>query len=275
MPGLDTRLAFRTVVLIAVLSISSGCSTMTPQNSSNTGEAVYRESAADVTNRAPASMSPPRDAKAQAKDKTNERTQADYHFALAETYSLQGDTARATEEYKLTLVYDPDSAQVRVRLAAEYVKQGLVSEALEQAKASVEKDPNFAESHLLLGGLYSALRMYDDALREYRFVQTKFPENSEAPLFVGAILAEQKKYAEASAQFEVLAKTTGNPQAHVAWYYLGRVRLEEDKEKNAGKAEAAFMQSLVTKPSYLEGTLALGQLYEASERKEARRLPRT
>lgn len=266
------RQVSRSVLCLALAMscvLTIGCSTLRSKDSSGgEGEGVYRESAADVTDRAPASMSLPRDQKAQAADKSYERTQADYHFSLAETYSLQGDAARATEEYKLTLVYDSESAPVRVRLAAEYVKQGLVSEALEQAKTAVEKEPKFADGHLLLGGLYSALRMYDDALKEYRFVQTTYPENTEAPLFVGAILAEQKKFAEAAAQFESLAKGSGNPQAHVAWYYLGRVRLEEDKEKFSAKAEAAFQQSLLAKPSYTEATLALGNLYETTQRRE-------
>lgn len=257
----------RLSVVLLPLVVSVSCSTLQPKGAGDGGDGVFRESAADVVNRAPSSMSLPGETKG-VNDPASQRTQADYHFALAETYSLQGDSARAAEEYKLTLIYDSSSPQVRVRLAAEYVKQGLVSEALEQAKIAVAADPNFIDGHLLLGGLYSALRVYDDAIKEYRLVQTISPENAEAPLFVGAILAEQKKYAEASEQFEKLGKGANNVNAHVAWYYLGRVRLEEDKEKNAARAEAAFERSLALRPSYTEATAALGSLYESSGRKE-------
>ncbi len=251
-------------VVLAALTVTA-CTTMSAKDGT---EGVYRDSTTDLIDRAPSSMSLAREEKTTPTDVVNVRTQADYHFALAETYSLQGDSARATEEYKLTLVYDPKSPQVRARLAAEYVKQGLVSEALEQAKAAVEIDPKFIDGRLLLGGLYSALRMYEDALKEYRAILVSNPENLEAPLFIGALLAEQKKFAEASEQFEALGKASSNPQAHIAWYYLGRVKLEEDKEKNVSRAEAAFQQSLKSKPSYVEATLALGQLYESSHRKE-------
>lgn len=252
---------FASILLISALVFVTGCTSLRQKGSSSFDEAVFRESAADVTNRAPSSMSVPG-------ENSNDRMNADYHYALAETYSLQGDSARAIEEYKLTLVYDAKSVQVKVRLAAEYVKQGLVSEALEHAKAAVQLDPNYTDAHLLLGGLYSALRMYEDALKEYRTVQSLYPNNTEAPLFAGAILAEQKKFSEASAQFEALATNSGNTSAHVAWYYLGRVFLEEDKSKNASKAEGAFMKSLQSKANYLEATLALGQLFESTQRKE-------
>jgi tetratricopeptide (TPR) repeat protein len=246
----------------------SGCALLSERGDPGFGEGLYRDSATDIVNRAPSSMSLPTDSKFTPNDSGYQRTQADYHFALGETYSLQGDSARAAEEYKLTLVYDPDSPQVHVRLAAEYIKQGLISEALEKAREAIKFDPKHVDGHLLLGGLYSALRSYEEALKEYRAVQTLSPENTEAPLFVGAILAEQKRYGEAAEQFEKLGKNPVNNNAHIAWYYLGRVRLEEDRTKNGRQAESAFEQSVAAKPSYPEATLALGGLLESTERKE-------
>jgi len=257
----------RFAALLGLMTLTVGCSLLPGRGDG--GEAgLYRESAADIVNRAPSSMSVPGESKVSPNDHTFQRTQADYHYALGETYSLQGDTARAAEEYKLTLIYDPTSPQVHVRLAAEYVKQGLVSEAMEKVKAAVKIDPKYVDAHLLLGGLYSALRSYEEALKEYRLVQSENPDNTEAPLFIGAILAEQKKYSEAAEQFEKLGRNANNPNAHVAWYYLGRVRLEENREKNTARAESAFEQSIATKPSYSEATLALGNLYERSDRRD-------
>jgi len=226
----------------------------------------YKESATDVVNRAPRSMSIPAGG-GDVIDPMHLRTQADYHFTLAESYSLEGNTARAIEEYKVTLVYDPKSTTVHLRLAAEYVKQGLISEAMEQSKAVLEIEPKHEDAHLLLGGLYSALRMYGDALKEYRSVIEHNPDNLEAPMFIGALLAEQKKHGEAAAFFEKLAKTPGNPNAHLAWYYLGRVRLDENQEKNTAKAEAAFAQSLALKPMFVDAVMSLGQLFETTKRR--------
>ena len=63
-------------------------------------------------------------------DKMHLQTQADYHFALAESHSLSGDTQKAIESFKMTLVYDPKSSMVRSRLAGEYLKSGLVNDCL-------------------------------------------------------------------------------------------------------------------------------------------------
>lgn len=203
------------------------------------------------------------------------RTKADYHFTIAESLSLEGESAKAIEEYKLTLVYDPSSSQVRLRLAAEYVKAGLVSEAVEQCKAALETDPKHEDARLLLGGLYSALRMYDDAVAQYRLVQKLNPFNYEAPLFIGAILAEQHKYPEALATFTKITKDADAPNRHTAGYYIGRVKLEESETKKAAaqkkevaEAEASFKQALTWKPSYQDAVLALGNLYETTGRKE-------
>ena len=263
---LDSRLGVL-VALVAIPLAMTGCATV----QSEKGASFYRESATDVVDRAPASMAiPPETSGGDSKviDDVSLRTTADTHFTIAESYSLEGDSVRAIEEYKLTLVYDPSSPRVRLRLAAEYVKQGLISEAIEQCKAALEIDTKHEDARLLLGGLYSALRMYDDSLKEYRTVLANSPTNMEAPLFIGAILAEQKKFNEAAQVFQKLAKDPENTSPHVAWYYLGRVRLEENKEKNAKFAETAFKESLTAKPNYVEALLALGGLYEATKRKE-------
>lgn len=248
-------------ILILVASLLSvACSTTSTKHAS---AQYYRESSADIVNRAPASMSVPQEDAAQPTiDGTHVRTQADYHFTLADTYALEGNSQRAIEEYKLTLVYDPKSAIVRLRLAAEYVKQSLVSEAIEQCKLAIEADSKNLDAHLLLGGLYSALRMYDDATAQYKQVMKLEPGNTEAPMFIGALLAEQKKFTEALTHFQAIANNPKNKSPHLAPYYIGRILVEEKKPGFYQKAELAFQKSLILKPPFTDAVIALGQLYE-------------
>jgi tetratricopeptide (TPR) repeat protein len=262
------RFQLMTVAMIVTSGALFACSTVTKDRSS-----LY-ESAADITNRAPSSMSLPADGKGATIDEVSLRTKADYHFTIAESLSLEGESAKAIEEYKLTLVYDPNSAQVRLRLAAEYVKAGLVSEAVEQCKLALETNPKHEDARLLLGGLYSAMRMYDEAIAQYREVEKTNSENYEAPLFIGAIQAEQHKFADAILTFTKLSKNTEAPNRHTAFYYIGRVKLEESETlkgaaqtKNVKESEAAFKQSIALKPSYQEAVLALGNMYESSGHK--------
>lgn len=264
-PGERESMA-RTFSLASVLlsvPLVAGCATGALFSSDQPPARLYRESAADVVNRAPLSMSVPQESsETPLLDPVYLRTQADYHFALAESYGLAGNGARAIEEYKLTLVYDPKSAVVRLRLASEYLKQGLMSESIAQAKIALEIDSRNEEAHMLLGGLYSALRMYDEASKSYAEVIRNNPNNFEARLFVGAIQAEQKKYPQATETFEKLAKAADNGNAHLAWYYLGRVLLEEDRERNRARAETSYRNAIRERPQYFEAILALGQLLQ-------------
>ncbi len=250
-----------------VLLLVTGCAS-NQVASVNTRPEFFRESSSDITNRAPSSLSVPQEAATGVQiDALQIRTQADFHFTLAETHSLDGNSARAIEEYKLTLIYDPNSTMVRLRLAQEFVRQGLVTEAMEQAKLALETDPKLVEGHMLLGGLYSALRMYAEALESYRSVQKLEPENLEAPMFVGALYAEQKKYPEALAQFELLAKNKDNATPHLAWYYVGRIYLELARPDSKVKAEKAFNAAITAKPEFVDAVLALGQMYELGSRR--------
>lgn len=251
----------------SLLILVTGCATTSGGWSSDSAPVAYTDSTVDVVDRAPASMAIPRDIE-QTLDSHSMRAQADYHFTLGETFALEGNPAKAIEEYRLTLVYDPQSTQVRLRLASEYVKQGMVSEAINQTKSAIEIASNNVEARMLLGGLYSSLRMFDEALKQYETVQKLEPSNYDAPMFIGALFAEQKKFGDAAVRFEKLAKISDNPNAHVAWYYLGRIRLEDNKDDVGGRAEYAFQQAMSLKPSFVDPLLSMGALYEATGRKE-------
>lgn len=264
---LSKNLSF-TIAAVLVSGATSGCATTRSKVwTSDSAPVAYTESTVDLTDRAPASMAIPRDVETTL-DNHSMRAQADYHFALGETYALEGNPAKAVEEYRLTLVYDQNSTTVRLRLASEYVKQGMVAEAVNQAKTAIEMNPNSIEARMLLGGLYSSLRMFDEAMKQYEAVQKLNPGNFDSQMFVGALFAEQKKFAEAATRFEKLAKNPDNPNAHIGWYYLGRVRLEDNKDDVGGRAEYAFQQAITQKPSFVDPLLSLGALYEATGRKE-------
>ncbi len=263
------------LISLATFFLFTGCATTHEMASAdNSSGSIFRESAADVSDHSPQKMWIPEEKKnAAVIDPNYLRGQADYHFTLADTYGAEGNTARAIEEYKLVLVYDAQSAVVRLRLAAEYVKQGMVNEAIEQGKVALELDPKMSDAHLLLGGLYSAMKMYDEALLSYHEVLKLNPESVEAPLFIGALLAELKRYDESIRYFEKLAQNPKNKSPHLAQFYIGRILLEQAGEqpskKVVAKVEATFKQAIKTKPSFVDAYLALGQLYENSGQKNA------
>jgi len=195
-------------------------------------------------------------------DPVYQQTQADYHYSLGEALSLDGETQKAIEQFKLTLVYDTKSADVRLRLAAEYIKQGLMSEAIEQVEAALEIQPDSLEGRLLLGGLYSSLKMYDVAQKQYEFLMIQYPDNLDVPVYMGALLAEQNKTEQAINVFKDLAAHPKNPKKYKADYYIGRIRSEQKDPKQWKLAEKAYIKGISAKPDDEDLVLALARLYD-------------
>ncbi len=254
-------ISFTKAVLFSALMLTlSACATF---QSSEIENATYHDSAFNDMNRAPSSLIPPTPSSDEKStlDPLYMRTQADYYFSLGETYSLAGDPKKAVESFKMTLIYDQNSPTVNMRLAAEYLKLGMVSESVSQGEEAVQKDPKNLDAHLLLGGLYSSLKFYPKAMTQYETVLKLNPKNTEAPLYIGAIYTEQKQYEKAIKFFEGLTKNPDYNSAHLAWYYVGRVRTEQPGKKFEAAAEEAFKKSLKEKPEFVDSVLSLGSLY--------------
>lgn len=246
------------VTLYALLALAmTGCATLGFASK----EGKFRDPNLANLNPAPNSMSPvvvDSDGDASI-DPTYMRAQADYHFTMGEAMSLEGRSDKAVDEFKMTLVYDPDAPTVRLRLAAEYIRIGMMTEAIDQASTAVQLDPRSEDGRLLLGGLYSSLKMYDQALAQYQELVRVAPEQPDAPIYIGALLAEQRRFDEAVAYFTKYAQSKKAKNPERAYYYIGRVRAEQGGENNLKESEAAYTKALQLKPSYTDAVLALAE----------------
>ena len=248
------------ILIVAGLSLLSGCSTLEPflKRSSKSG---YQGTAFKNPNRVPASIAPPADAGQSSRiDPTYLRAQADYHFALAETYSLAGDSKKAVEELRATLIYDPESPTVRTRMAQEYLQQGLLAEALEQSELAVQMDPKGLPQKKLLGRIYTGMKMYEKALEQYAEVHRIDPADPDAPLFVGALLAEMGQRKKAIQHFKELVGKEGFQEPHLAYFYIGRIQMQRQPAA-VNEAQKAFEKSISHKPSFVDSVMALGRVF--------------
>lgn len=228
----------------------------------NAAESTYYDAAFNDHNRAPAALTPPRGAgSAEMMDPAYLRAQADFHFAMGEAASFEGQHQKAIESFKAVKVYDKDSAQVPLRLAAEYVKIGMVTEALDHAQEAVQKNPKLVDAHLLLGGIYSSLKVYQKAIVQYQLALKHDPDNLDAPMYLGAVYAELKDFDRAIRYFEALAKNEEYNTPHLAFYYIGRIRSEQTGKKYQKAAEEAYRRALEIKPEHVDSALALSGLY--------------
>jgi len=253
-----------TNVTLLIAAFSLGCSTM--------GESggVYRSSAETVSTNPMASELP--ENLAYDVSENQSQAKADYHFTLAESYSLQGNSPQAVENYKTALVHDQSSAHMRYRLALEYVKLGLVSEALSEAQKAQSYNENHRDLGLLLGGLYSALSLYSEALSQYQNILSQNPNDLEASLFVGALYAEEGNFDKSVDHFLKMSRNNDIQDKTQVWYYLGRVYSSMDPPQVAN-AESSFATAVKLKSDDVDSITALGTLYEVQGRVEkAKRL---
>lgn len=244
------------MIMISLLFAALGCST-TPVQSG----AVFHESAFDDGNRAPASLLPPANAAMidQRVDSVSTRTRADYNYAMGEALSFDGQHQKAIEAFKTVLIYDNEAPTVHLRLAAEFVKLGMLSESLESAQTALRLKPDSVDTLLLLGGLYSTLKDYDSAIKQYEKALTIDPDNTEAPMYLGAVFAEKKDYPKAVKYFERLVQNEDYTTPHMAYYYIGRIRMDQGGDVNTDLAIKAYKQALARRPDHADSVLALGQ----------------
>lgn len=191
----------------------------------------------------------------------NIENSADYHFALAQAYSQDGNPDRAVEEYKLALIYDANSALIHARLATEYIKKGMLSAALESAKASLKSDPKFIDARLLLAGLYSTNQETDRAVQEYDRVLKQDPEHEEAAVYRSIILADAERGKEAVKGLEAFLKRKSD--SPLVWYHLGRIEQQLGRVDPAAKA---YQKAMTLRPGFIQASLALGFLYEEHQK---------
>lgn len=200
-------------------------------------------------------------------DPTYLSAQADYHFTLGEALSLDGDSDKSIEEFKLALVYKNSAAPIILRLASEYLKKGLLTESLEYAEQASKIEPENVEVAQFMGGLYSAMKMYSEAQEKYELVAKLEPENKEILLYLGALNSEQEKFADAEKYFIKATKGAENEKAHLAYYYLAKMQASRGA-KFYNSSELNFTKSLQEKPDFDDSALALAELYSLQKNRE-------
>ncbi|MBY0384461.1 tetratricopeptide repeat protein [bacterium] len=230
----------------------SGCSTWNISS-----PAIFKSEAYDVRGEAPASLSLPENQEEMSS--VQNQSKADYYFTLAESYSMQGEWAKAIENYKLSLVYDKSSFRSHFRLASEYVRAGLVGQALEHCDEAIKIKKDFAEARILQASLNSVLGFHDKARKGYEELLVLDPKNQEAQILLGATYLDENRIEQAALYFEGLAKRS--KKSHIVWYYLGRTYLMK-KPAAYANAETAFKTSLKYEQNFVQSVIELGSIYE-------------
>ena len=237
------------VALAALAAITTSCAGRLARNNS---EAIDSDSAPQAA-QAATPVNP-------AEVKKNSEATAEYHFSMAQAYVAEGNPDRAIEEYKLTLMYDPNSALVYARLASEYIKKGMMSSAMDSCKEALKVDAKFNDARMMLAGLYSAAHENESALAEYDSILKAEPKHEEAAVYRAQVLADMGKIDEATAGLHAFVKK--NAESTLAWYSLGRAEEGQDHFK---EAVIAYKKAIELRPTFNQPALSLGYLYETKK----------
>ncbi len=189
------------------------------------------------------------------------RARAYYHFTLAHMYEERGVLfnqpemlARAIEELRLALEYDPGSSYLSGALANLYARTGRWRSALEEAEAAIERNPDELGARRLLGRLYlgvlgstnrttapeglneTAIRTFEDILQRdpadlasylvlaqlYRFSG----DNAQSEETLKRALALQPDSSDVSTQLALLYVEVGDYSAAIE--ILSRLTADDD-----------------------------------------------
>lgn len=195
------------------------------------------------------------------------QSQSDFHFARGEAFSFEARHELAIEEFKSVLLYQSDSAPLRIRLATEYVRAGKITPALENAKLAVQLNNQSLDAHMLLAGLYSSMRLFDNAIEHYQSVIDQDPQHAEARLLKGAVYAELQKVPEAIRAFDELIAIKDAEHRYLGYYYKGRMLLEKNPNaKDFTPARRAFIEALELKADFEDAALAVAESYDLEKR---------
>jgi tetratricopeptide (TPR) repeat protein len=255
--SLELLKKFQNIVVLAPLLIlvmmMVGCAHLTQSD-----ERLLRNSAIYNIDRAPQSLEP------KLSEEQVNRQEADAHFTLAESYAFQGESAKAIEEFKQTLLKDPASVTVRLKLAAEYVRSGLITEAIEAADSAVKLAPKNPEARMLLAGLYTGVKLFDQAIVQFEEAYAMDPSNEEAALFIGAVQAEKGEFVKAENHFDRVLKIPDFKSKAKAHYYLGKINHEKE-DADVRVTLKHLRRAIQENPDYRDAVIALAQVLSEEE----------
>lgn len=186
------------------------------------------------------------------------------HNNLGNVYRLDGDAARAIDEYRQAIKIRPN-AKTLSNLGAVYRRGKQYDLALQQYEQALKLDPQSKEAHFGLGIVLAAQGKLSDAEAEYGKAIAIDPAYEEAYTNRGSLFVAEGRLSEAIANERKAIAINGYfPDAH----YNLAVALAQADQKNDAIGEYRIVLRMV--PGYTPARINLAiLLFEAGETAEA------
>jgi len=114
----------------------------------------------------------------------NEISKAYTHYTWGLLYENEGNLARAIEEYKQALTYDPSSPSIHLRLGIDYIWKGEYNKAIEELELTLKSKPEDTYVRFLLALLYTSQKASKQAIKQYKQIIQLEPEGFKDSPFI-------------------------------------------------------------------------------------------
>jgi tetratricopeptide (TPR) repeat protein len=187
------------------------------------------------------------------------------HFLLAQVYRKRGmeERARAETDRFTALTGAHASPDTALAEARSLMETGKLSEAEQVLRRYLAANQASADAHFLLGYVLFKKQDPKSSLAEYtEGAKYRTPTAADLEAVAGDYV-RLKDYADADKWF---TKVVGwNPKDAPSWYYLGRIKYNENRFE---EAVAAFQQCLKLNPRDVKAEDNLGLSFEGLNRTE-------
>ncbi len=184
------------------------------------------------------------------------------HYNLAKIYSLQGESDKAIEHFKLALNDKPDLVEAMNNLGLEYAKTGHIDLALEQYQHALRLKPDFIDVYNSLGAAYALQNQSDKAIETFHQALARDPDFLDPRINLGIALARTGQVQDAEREFrDTISRSANNPTAAAKAHYNLAFLLEHQHRLD----EAIEQYALVTQidPQNVLALAKLGRAYRA------------
>lgn len=163
---------------------------------------------------------------------------SEYYQQMAVAYSLDGDVEKAVENFRLSILHNPNNITARLELADEYSNAKKQHLALLELEAAFKIDSQNAETLKKLGDLYMSAKLYSKAREIYEkmlYVKGKYEEASWALFYIYKIEKKYKNSLQALAKLVVTDKNNYKIAFEKSLIYK-LMKNEDEYAKNIEKA---------------------------------------
>jgi tetratricopeptide (TPR) repeat protein len=140
----------------------------------------------------------------------SDMTRDQYYEEMGKAYASESDQQRAVEDFRLSLLHNPQRVSARIALSDEYRKLQMNQLAAFELNEAIRLEPKNTEAMLKLGDLYLSAQIYSKAKELFEKVLTLEPQNEKAKWLLFYLAKLDGKPADAERSLGQITPTESN-----------------------------------------------------------------